>query len=365
MTSSDFISTQPFGPDARRRTWLWLLLLAGGGCAWGLGWMWDGAPRLWRAVLVSFMFFTPLTAALATWPAIVQLSRGKWAGRMEPAALSGLGFAIPSLLLLGLLWITAGAWAPWAGRETDKGVYLSRGFLFSRDLGALAIFWLLAYVYAVRRNRGLGGASGAWLIVVYSFVFSLLGVDLLMALDYRWYSTMAPGYVFISGFYGGVVAWAFMTAYRSDANRMRMHDMGKLVMAFSILTGYLAYANLFPIWYENIPQETRFFIPRMNYAPWKYVSWIMLGQYLGPLVLLLTVWAKRSRWFSILVLSLMLAILWLDRLWLVAPTFDRDRLLLGLPELGALAALLGLTGLCMEAFGRRFRARVREVEAYE
>jgi hypothetical protein len=343
------------GQTAWRVPWqLWAALAAAGAVAWVLCLllMHEQGPRTWRALLVSFLFFTPLTAGMVVWPAVVQASRGRWAGSLEQLALAGRGWTLPSLVVLAVLWASSNAWGPWSHRQ-PQGFWLNREFVFGRDLAALAIFWLLSLRYTRLRSRGGGKATGAVLIVVYGLVFSLIGFDLVMGLDPKWYSTLFGGYFFISGMYAAVAAWALLATFRPDGTSDRLHDLGKIVVAMSILTAYLAYAHVFVIWYENLPAETRFLVPRMNYYPWTVISCLIVALvYLGPLVGLLTVWSKRTRWFLAAVLLLVLCAMWLERWWLVAPTFGVE-VHFGLPELAALALLLGLTGLSLQAAAAR------------
>ena len=46
----------------------------------------------------------------------------------------------------------------------------------------------------------------------------------------------------------------------------RRHDLGKLIVAFSLLTTYMMFSQLIVIWYENLPDEVRFVIPRPDAA---------------------------------------------------------------------------------------------------
>lgn len=352
-----------FDLTARRVPWLyWAILAAAGAIAWVLCLvlMQGQRPRVWHAVLVNFLFFTPLAGGLVVWSAVVQVSRGRWAGSLEQLALAGRGMARPSLIVLAFLWASSEVWGPWNG-TWPQGVWLNRHFLFARDFAALAIFWGLAHWYTRRRAAGGGKSVGAFLIIAYALVFSLLGFDLVMALDPVWYSTLAGGYFFISGMYAAIGTWALLSAFRADATGDRLHDLGKIVVAFSILTAYLAYAHVFVIWYENLPVETRFLVPRMNYFPWTVISSIIVALvYLGPLVLLLTVWSKRTGWFLAAMMLLVLSAMWIERWWLVAPTFSREHAFFGLPELSALALLLGVTGGSVQAAAARLPTIVVE-----
>jgi hypothetical protein len=352
----------------------WALLAAAGAIVWVLclSLMHEQRPRVWHGLLINFLFFTPLSAGMVAWSAVVQASRGRWAGSLEQLALAGRGGALPSLVILAVLWASSPIWSPAWSRPLPQGQWLNRHFLFARDWAALAIYWIMAFIYTRQRAAGGGKTLGAFLIVAYGLVFSLLGFDLVMALDPKWYSTLAGGYFFVSGMYAAVAVWALLSAFRADGTGDRLHDLGKIVVALSILTAYLAYAHVFVIWYENLPAETRFLVPRMNYSPWIVISWVIVGLvYLGPLILLLTVWSKRTRWFLASILIIVLAALWVERWWLVAPTFSEVREIphyvyasmvarFGAPELSALALLLGLTGWAVQAAAERLPAIVEE-----
>jgi hypothetical protein len=327
--------------------WLAALLLGG-----------DEA-RAWRGLLTSFLFFTPMSAGLVTWSATVLLSRGRWTGYYERLAAAGASFALPSVLVLGALWLGSAEWAPWIGRELPQSAWLSRPFLFVRDLVGLMAFWIAAGVYVTRRIRCGGTTAAVVLVLAYAVVFSLLGFDLVMGSvisgtePLAWKSEMIGGYLFVSGLYAAVAAWALQAVFQPDANLDRLHDFGKLIVAFAMLTTYLMYSQLLPIWYENLPAETLILAPRMNIPAWKWISFGLLGTvYLGPVAFLLLVRAKRSRVWLGAVCLVVLAGLWVERWWLLAPQFDAVPRL-GSPELSAGLALLGAFGLGLELFKRR------------
>ena len=256
------------------------------------------------------------------WPAVVRQCNGAWHERVERLAAAGIVFAVPSILALTLLWIGSPRWAPWYDRLFHQGIWLNNSFLFSRDLAALVLFWGLALRYLNDRRRGRARVTGAWLVVVYCLVFSLLGFDLVMALDPEWYSTLSGAYFFISGLYIALMAWALLAVGNPAAEPEQLQDLGRLIVAFSLMTTYLMYSHLLPIWYENMPHEVRFLVPRMNFQPWVSVSYVLVGTvYLGPLVLLLTERSKRNRWSLGGISLLILTGMWVERWWLITPTF--------------------------------------------
>lgn len=326
---------------------LWLLLAAGGIAAWLVQVNGAEEARAWRALLINFLFFSSLAGGLLVWPAIAATCHARWHLPVERLASAGIAFALPSVAALVLLWAGSGRWAPWPRIHYHQGIWLHPAFLFGRDLVALISFWGLGLCHLQRRRQGRGRRCGAVLVLTYCLVFSLLGFDLVMALDPYWHSNLAVGYFFISGLYIAMTCWALLSARDPAGMPDQLHDLGKLMVAFSLMTTYLMYAHLLPFWYENLPREVRFLVPRLNGAQWNPVSWLLLAvAYFGPLVLLLPVRAKRSRLALGGVALLVLCGMWLERWWLVAPTFDPVARL-GLSELSLAAGFTGLLGAGM------------------
>jgi hypothetical protein len=181
---------------------------------------------------------------------------------------------------------------------------------------------------------------------------------MVMALDPHWFSTLFGGYFFVSGMYAALAAWTFFSIYSGSADAENRHDFARLLVASSLLTAYLMFSQLLPIWYENLPNEARFVLPRLTITNWPYVSVVLLVTiYLGPLVLLLTRWSKRSPVFLACVCLLLLAGLWVERWWLVAPTLG-GRLIFGLAETGITAAFIASFMISMKIF-QEFRLSAR------
>jgi hypothetical protein len=335
------------------KTALWALLLLGGLAAWLYMLSAGGdAGRAWRALLINFLYFTPLAAGMVTWSAVVLISHGRWDRPIERISMAGIALAAPTVITLAALWACGGQWAPWYGKDLPQGIWLNPAFVFSRDMAALVIFWLFAAWFIKRRLQGRAAYLGAGFVVVYCLVFSMIGFDLVMSLNPRWHSALFGGYFFISGMYIAVCAWTFITTFKPDADRDRLHDLGKLMVAFCMLTTYMMFSQLIVIWYENLPNEIPFLVPKMNYQPWKTISFTLLGViYLGPIVYLLTVWAKRNPYYLRTAAALILTAMWVERWWLVAPVFERHAVF-GITEIAPAAIFIGLFGLGSEIYFR-------------
>jgi hypothetical protein len=310
------------------RSYLLSLVLAGIVVLAVLGWIavaiWGDRQRAWGILLTDFLFLSCLGGGLVVWPAIVVVSRGQWMGSTQNIALAGVLLLPVCLVILIVLAVGAPAWAPWLHESVPNSWWLNTPYLFLRDTLSLAIFSGLAawFVRAMRRGERPKKLAG-WLIFVYATVYSFLGIDLAMGLDPHWYSLVFGIYFFVSGVYIAGAGWAFLTAVADPkATPDQRDDQAKLMITFCLLTTYMMYAQLLPIWYENMPKETRELTPRLNWIThWPAISIVLLFVfYLGPLVLFLPKRGKRSRPYVAVVAGLVLVAMWLERWWLVMPT---------------------------------------------
>jgi hypothetical protein len=312
-----------------------------------LGWLavalWGDRQRAWGVLLADFLFLSCLSGGLVVWPAIVVVSRGEWMGSAQNIALAGVRLLPACLAIFVALILGVAAWAPWLSQTLENSWWLNAPFLLARDLVGLAVFSALALRFAAAMQRQERPQRlAAWLIFVYALVFSLLGIDLAMALDPHWYSLVFGIYFFISGLYIGVAGWACTTVLADRCvTSDQLDDLAKLMIAFCLLTAYLMYSQLLPIWYENMPKETRFLVPRLNWVTdWPGVSLVLLGLvYLGPLILFLPRRGKRSAPYVGLVAGVVLAAMWLERWWLVMPSLHQP-LAFGLAEISGVTILL-------------------------
>jgi hypothetical protein len=327
---------------------LWVVVAAAGLAGWLLAFTISDTARVWRALLVNFLYFTNLSAGLVMWSPTLVLTRGNWAGRLERVPLAGMAFALPSIAVLAALWAGGPAWAPWVGNaDIPWKTWLTWPAVFARDMGMLLIFWLVASIYVHRRRDSRPTKMAAWLVLTYIVVFSLLAFDLVLALALRWTSALFGWYFIAAGMYAAACSWALAAAWQG-VDRDRLQDLAKLVFVFSLITTYFMFCQLLTMWYENLPSDTVYAVPRMNFGPWRWVSWaLIVSIYLGPLVLLLPVWAKRTRWWLGTLTAVLLGGLWVQTWWLVEPTFSAFELPFGLAE-GAGIVFLG--GVLAAAF---------------
>lgn len=355
---------------------LWVGLAGGCACfAWAL--LSGQSQRAWQAYLVNLVFWLGVCSGSVTLVAVMNMTNAAWGRSLKRLAEAG-AVALPLLwlLLLGLYWGHQELYL-WAREPVHgKELWLSTGFFFARDasaLGAIAAVGIALVYASVRGDLELMAGSrkrpGAlWRLqarlspvlgILYGVGMSVLAWDLIMSLDPHWVSTLFGAYYFMGSLYTAI-AWvsllsAMLCAREEFQGRItpaQFHDLGKLLLAFCLLTGDFFYSQFLVIWYGNIPEETRYVILRVRTAPWNTLAWgVLVGGFGIPFAALLSRRLKQKPGMLGALALLILVAMWFERVLLVAPsTSSPEGFVLGFAELGTAMGFLCLVGLLINRF---------------
>lgn len=320
------------------------------------------AARAWQTFLVNFLFWSGIAQAGPIFAAIYVVTKARWGEPVKHLA-EGLGFFLPLsfCLFFVLLFGQQNLFPSLQGLAREKQIWLDADFLFLRDTIGLILLYGLSLLFVYHSMRSGGGGRRALrtlaplLLFVYGIVFSLIGFDFVMSLDPQWYSTLFGAYFFIGNLYLGfaVVTMTTIAARKllglEDAvGKSQLSDLGKLLFAFCLLTGYFLWSQYLVIWYGNLPEETEFFILRTKTEQWAPAAWaILFLAFIFPFLALLTRRVKQSPTSLFLVAAMIAAGMWLERYLLVAPSVDPSQgVVLGWMEVmitGGFFALVLLT----------------------
>lgn len=183
----------------------------------------------------------------------------------------------------------------------------------------------------------------ALFLVFFAVSSSVSAWDWVMSIDTHWFSTMFGWYVFASWFVAGLSAMTLVTVFLKErgylemVNENHIHDLGKFVFAFSIFWTYIWFSQFLLIYYANIPEESVYFIERLQsdvYSPFIFVN-LALNFFL-PFLVLMTRDAKRHGIFLKLICSLIILGHWFDFFLMVQPGTLGHNGGFGLMEVGML-----------------------------
>ncbi|MGQ9857227.1 MAG: hypothetical protein ACUVS3_00905 [Thermodesulfobacteriota bacterium] len=348
---------------------------------WGL--LTGNSLRVWQAYHVNLIFWLGLCLGSVALVAIFNLTNAWWARPLKRLA-EAPACALPVLwLAFWGLYFGRDALFPWARKPVHgKELWLSAASLFPRDGLTLAILVVLclALVYqSVRDDREFLGFRGGnrgfkrepgrrWkaqkvlsfcLATGYGLGMTLLAWDLIMSLDPHWVSTLFGAYYFLGSIYTAVGALILLgiifhrqEGFCGALGPRQFHDLGKLLMAFCLVTGDFFYSQFLVIWYGNIPEETKYVILRVKTMPWQAMAWIVMVMSFGvPFLALLSRKLKMVPALLGPVALLALLGMWLERMLLVAPSVWSEAFVpLGWVELGVSLGFLGMVGLATRWF---------------
>jgi hypothetical protein len=198
------------------------------------------------------------------------------------------------------------------------------------------------------------GRLSAIFTPLFAFTFTAAAYDWIISLDPEWFSTMFAVYVFAGAFAQGIAAitlaaailhrrGSFLAAGRA-LRTDQLHDLGKMLFAFSTFWAYIWICQYLLIWYGNLPEEVTYYLRRTSDAwlPLFLVNFAI--NWAVPFFSLLPVAAKRDPRRLIAISALVLVGHWLDLYLMVFPS-RQDAPSLGLLELAmgaGTAALLYL-----------------------
>lgn len=242
-----------------------------------------------------------------------------------------------------------------------KAPYLNEPFFYAR-LVLYAVVWLaLAWWFSTmsRRQDETGDKSisarakflAAPGMLAFALTTAFAGFDLVMSLDFHWFSTMLGVWFFAGNMISSLGMLAVIFALLRSSGKLKglvteehFHDLGKLMLGFTVFWAYISFSQYFLIWYANIPEETAFYVVRgagYEHNQWTPFFWtLIIGHFIAPFVILLFRDVKKSTFVLAAVGAWLMAMHCVDLFWMVRPIVYKLK-----PEYGAGVSWVDLTGL--------------------
>lgn len=351
----------------------------------GYGFAVAGQAPTWGAILVGLVWALGVCQGAFMFSIILTGTWGRW-GRPLKRIAESFFFVLPVLWVLLAVFLIGGIgiykWhpAPFAPIEhislaphspaawASKEMWLTHGFFAARQLLGMALMIVLDFLYLrgslgpdmLQAKERIGAKAPNWwgtfmgsetkldvavaagqktqknLFAVigfaYALVFSFMAFDLLMSLEPWWYTNMFGGWVFVSCVWTGLAATGLTAMLARDWLKIGdfvtpqvTHDLGKLMLAACMFWAYTLFAQLLPIWYANMPEETQFILVRLGGEGGKLNAWNWMSQavailcFLAPFTILLSRGVKKMRWPFAMICSLVLFGIFMERSLLVMP----------------------------------------------
>lgn len=320
----------------------------GGAAALALGVMgafFDPA-QFFRAYLIGFILCASLALGSLAVLMLHHLAGGRWGFVLRRFVEAGAR-TMPLVAVmfvpvyLGRRWIYSWSrpevWHADA-RLVHKHAYLNAPFFLARAAIVFGVWIALAWVltrWSDRQDRepspelarAIQRLSAPGLIL-YAATTLFAAVDWIMSVTPMWFSAIFGMLFMVSH---GVTAMAFsILALRAIFGRKEVflevrpvvfRDLGNLLFMFLMLWAYMSFSQLIIIWSANLPEEIAWYLPRLQ-TSWKFVSLALLLFYFAvPFSVLLSRRVKERLPRLAKVAAVVLAMRWLDVVWLIEPSY--------------------------------------------
>ncbi len=324
----------------------------------------DSVIRTWQAFLINTVFWAGIAHAGILFSVIWQLTDAKWGRPFKRLSEACAAFLPISFLMFVIVIFGSKVLFEWTHTPflhhgvAVKAGWLNLPFFVSRNIAWLFIIYAVSWWFVktsikpdIALARKLLGSDwgGAFadkvlngygehedevirleklsrklapaLAILYAFGASFLAWDFVMTLDQEWFSTLF-GVFFIIGnmhaFMGLMLAISVTVRNRFGMHEYitinRLHDLAKMVFAFSLLWAYMGYTQYLVIWYADMPEETPYLVIRSMEQPWALMFLlIIIGVFAIPFIGLLPktlcrvpnyirvmgIWVAVWQWFAI------------------------------------------------------------------
>jgi hypothetical protein len=333
-----------------------------------------GQPQqMFAAWLVAFLFFLSLALGCLYFVLIHFAVQAGWGIVVRRLAEIGASTVPVFALLFVPIILGMRSLYPWTvpgAADHDpvlrlKAPFLNPGFFLTRAGLYFAIWSILALVWArASRRQDVTGdlaiserlrrfSGPALLLLALTQTFAAF--DWIMSMTPDWYSTIFGVYFFAGAFVSAAALLSLAVVLLRGAGLLRevigvghLHDLGKMVFAFSCFWAYIAFSQFFLIWYGNIPEETIWYRARLD-GSWRTASVILaVGHFVIPFFFFMGRTMKRRPFALALGAAWVLLMHLLDIHWLVMPTVRQG---VAAPSLLEMAALVGVGGVFLATAG--------------
>jgi hypothetical protein len=278
--------------------------------------------QLGFSYLLAFMLFLSVILGGLFFVLVHHLFDSHWSVCMRRVAEQLAFLALPMAALFIPLALLAPQMYAWMHPTTAgeglraKSAYLNPTFFYVRAALCFAIWIFLSwrlrhwsleqdktgearFTYRMRRLSAAG-------IYLFAFTLTIAAIDWIKSLQFQWFSTMFGVYYFagcawlgMATLYG-LAVWLRKTGpLRGLVNESQLHDLGVLMLVFTVFYAYIHFAQYFIIWNANLPEETFWYVTREKGWWWAAGMVLVFGHFLLPFLLLLRIDAKLKPWLMI------------------------------------------------------------------
>jgi hypothetical protein len=291
------------------------------------------------AYLVGAMYVIGISVTALFFSALQFLVRAGWSASLRRIPEMMGWFAQFALLILLPIIIFRNSFFHGIEDIPSKAPYTNTPFFIARIIG-YCLFWFWMHRYIVGNSIKQDSLENDYtptvknykrsapFVLGYALTITFAAFDLMMALEPHWFSTIFGLYYFAGNFVSTLSVLALLVMSVMNTGELKgyiskehMHDLGKLMFAFTIFWTYIHFSQYFLIWYSNLPEETFYYIDRTKDG-WQILGWgSLVLHFIVPFALLLRQDVKRNQLVLKLAACILLFAHFIDLSWIIIPGF--------------------------------------------
>jgi hypothetical protein len=299
-----------------------------------------------RAWLLGFMLWGGIAIGGLGILMLQYLTGGAWGMMLRRTVEAASRTIIVVVLLFIPIVVGVGDLYEWSHLQDDRivqwrGWYLTWSGFAVRAAIYFAVIFLMQYLLnkwsakmdaskdyteAAKHLETASRFSGP-AMVIYALVVSFMAIDWTMTLDPHWFSTIW-GLLYVVSW--ALACFAFVITLfmlmmekeplKSTLGKKHFHDIGKLMFALVMVWAYFNFSQFLIIWSGNIPEETPWYIKRMENG-WEIVGILLIVFHFAvPFLILLSRDIKRHAKRLAVIAMFILLMRVVDMFYHIAPS---------------------------------------------
>ena len=334
----DGINTRFIFLKKQRR--LFIALIAIGVISLIIGVLLYSKKYVWSALLLNSVNYLTIALGATFLVAVHIISRSGWHvvfERIIQAVSMYLPFSVVFMLILFFGLNNIFEWTHEIHHDpvvAKKAAYLNVPFFILRSI-FLFVVWIV-FALALRHFSRKSDFTPSKKLLIRSRVYAALFVvffalsivvfawDWLMSIEAHWFSTLFGWYVLagilVKSFAVIIILLAILRylGYFEFVSIEHIHDLARYLFSFSIFWVYLWFSQFMLIWYANIPEETFYFINRIENYP--ILFFLNIGcNFLIPFLVLIARKSRRTLWLVVVVAIIVFIGQWIDQYLMIFP----------------------------------------------
>jgi len=319
--------------------------------------------KVWSALLLNSVNFLTIGLGATFFVAIHIITQSGWHVSIQriPEAISmylPIGAIFMIIMLFGMNHVFH--WTHEVHHDPiimDKEAYLNIPFFIARLIIYLAV-WILLTVVLRKLSKKSDTEDGkkfynksrtyaALFLVFFAITIVTFAWDWLMSIEAHWFSTLFGWYVL-----AGVIVKSFAIiiiivailrklGYLEFITKENIHDLARYLFSFAIFWMYLWFSQFMLIWYANIPEETFYFVKRVENYEFLFILNLVLN-FLIPFLVLIVRKFRRILWIVTAMAIVVFAGQWLDQYLMIFPGTIKEVQSIGIFDIGLTIGFIGI-----------------------